>query len=164
MLAGRILLVTASSAHTGDIQFNRYSEDERTLERDGCASNKEEGAKQNQKVQERPVAAAAAAAVKAEQATGTSTSMDVSQQDRVRLVAELPCMHDVAVAEQATGTSAPNPTEVVRLGRGTGQARLVAKVLNPHDHACTMMLPSCKARKASHSWRVLTGLSGGMPR
>ena len=143
MLAGRVLPVTASSTHTGDVQFNRYSEDEGTLERDGCASNKEEGAKQKQRVQEQPVAAAGAAAVEAEQATGTSTPMDVSQQDQVRLVAKFPCMHDVAEAEQATGTSAP--TEMVRLGRGTDQVRLVAKIPNPHDHACTMMLSSCKA-------------------
>ena len=107
MLAGKTLPVTASSTQIGDMQFYRYSEDEDTLEGNRCASSKEEGAKQKQKVQEQPVAAAGAAAGEAEQATGTSTPMGVIQQDQVRLVAEVPCMHHVAEAEQATSTSAP---------------------------------------------------------
>ena len=78
----------------------RYSEDEGTLERDGCASNKEEGAKQEQKVQEQPVAAADAAAGEAEQATGTSDPMDVIQQDQVRLFAEVACIMSLKLPVQ----------------------------------------------------------------
>lgn len=107
MLAGRTSPVTASSTQSGDMRLYRYSEDEDTLEGNRCASSKEEGAKQKRKVQEQPVAAAGAAAGEAEQATGTSTPMDEIQQDQVRLLAEVPCMHHVAEAEQARCTSAP---------------------------------------------------------